>query len=116
MLIVIPVSVGVLRERAGQAYNEDGRKIDEEDVSVVQSESRIQHQTLKEPLTTACHNDLQNQSTLSHSVDRHDLDVDRHSSGTDNASAFNGAKSSGLDTEVSTTNDSVDEQWARTTP
>jgi len=29
MLIVIPVSVGVLRERAGQAYNEDGRKIDE---------------------------------------------------------------------------------------
>ena len=59
---------------------------------------------------------MQNKSTLSHSVDRHDLDVDRHSFGRHNASAFDGAKSSGLDTEVSTTDDCVDEQWTRTSP
>jgi len=29
MLIVIPDVAGVLRFRAGQAYNEDGQKIDE---------------------------------------------------------------------------------------
>jgi len=28
MLIVVPDAVGVLRDRAGQAYNEEGQKID----------------------------------------------------------------------------------------
>jgi len=31
MLIVVPDVVGVLRDRAGQGYNEDGQKIDEQE-------------------------------------------------------------------------------------
>jgi len=63
-------------------------RFNREDVNVVQSKSGIQHQTSEIPLMGACHTDLQNHSTPSLSVDRHDLNVDRHSSGPDNASAF----------------------------
>ena len=86
-------------------------RFNKEDVIVVQSRSEIQHQTSEKPHTTACDTYLHNHSTPSLSVDQHDLGVNRHSSGTDHDSTFEGAKSSKLNTKASTTDDSVNEQW-----